>query len=229
MRKSVIIVQLVDTLFYAVYSLVMAMKLLRIHRTASRLGLLASIALGAFLSVFLMASASANGAGAKCYDALAGVATTCPKSTSFKIDGVQPGPNEDAFVTGKCYTIADTTKGWITSDCAGPNFKDVVPTQKTPNNVDSAQTGNCPAELDPQKECNIVRQYLNPVINALGIIVVLAVVISIVIGGIQYTTSADQPGAVQAARQRIINAVLALLAFTFLWSFLQWIIPGGIF
>ena len=205
------------------------MNSLRIYKTLNRFGLLASIALSALLPVFLTSPASANGAGAKCYDALAGVATTCPSSTSFKIDGKQPGPNEDAFVTGKCYTIADTTKGWVSADCAGPNFKDVVPTQKTPNNVDRAQTGNCPEELDPQKECNIVRQYLNPVINALGIVVVLAVVISIVIGGIQYTTSADQPGAVQAARQRIINAVLALIAFTFLWSFLQWIIPGGIF
>ncbi len=205
------------------------MNLLGIYKTVNRFALLASIAVSALVPAFFIAPVSANGAGAKCYDALAGVATTCPKSTSFKIDGVQPGPNEDAFVTGKCYTISDTEKGWVSSDCGGPNFKDVVPTQKTPNNVDNAQTGNCPTELDPQKECDIVRQYLNPIINALGIIVVLAVVISIVVGGIQYTTSADQPGAVQAARQRIINAVLALIAFTFLWSFLQWIIPGGIF
>ena len=199
---------------------------LRIYKTVSSVGLLASFAMSALVPVLFVTPAVAQaGNGAKCFDALSGVATSCPASTGFAVDGTKPGQ----FQTGKCYTIADTSKGWVSSDCAGDNFKNVVPTQGTPNNVDNAQSGNCPTELDPQKQCDIVRQYLNPIINALGIIVVIAVVISIVIGGIQYTTSADQPGAVSAARQRIINAVLALLAFTFLWSFLQWIVPGGIF
>lgn len=207
----------------------MAAHAFRIYKTISRFGGALGVALAMAVPVLIAqpvaAQGASNGGNAKCFDALAGVATTCPASTSFAVDGKKPGQ----FQTGKCYTIADTTKGWVTSDCNGDNFKNVVPTQSTPNNVDNAAQGNCPTELDPQKQCDIVRQYLNPIINALGILVVIAVVISIVIGGIQYTTSADQPGAVSAARHRIMNAIIALLAFTFLWSFLQWVVPGGIF
>lgn len=206
----------------------MVVTIVRIYKVVSRFGLVASLVVGAGMPIVLTSSAAAAD-GAKCYDALAGVATSCPKSTGFPVDGKKPAPTEDPFQAGKCYTIADTEKGWVTSDCSGDNFKKVVPTQSVPNNIDQATTGNCPTELDPQKQCDIVRQYLNPIINGLAILVVIAVVISIVIAGIQYSASADQPGATAAARQRIINAVVALVAFTFLWAFLQWLVPGGIF
>lgn len=51
----------------------------------------------------------------------------------------------------------------------------------------------------------------------------------IVIGGIQYSLSKGDSGAVASAKKRIVNALLALLAFIFLRAFLEWIIPGGIF
>lgn len=67
------------------------------------------------------------------------------------------------------------------------------------------------------------------VINVLSIGVGVVVTIMIVLGGLQYMTSRDNPQAVQAAKTRITNAVIGLVAFVFVYSFLQWLVPGGIF
>jgi len=77
------------------------------------------------------------------------------------------------------------------------------------------------------RDCGLVDKYVNPIINFLAIIVGLVVVISVVMGGVQYASSEDDPGKVAAAKSRIINAILGLLAFLFLYAFLQWIVPGG--
>lgn len=73
-----------------------------------------------------------------------------------------------------------------------------------------------------------IKQYVNPMIKFLAGVVGVFVVISIVAGGIQYATSADDPGKVSAAKQRIFQSVIGLLAFIFLMAFLQWVVPGGI-
>ena len=73
----------------------------------------------------------------------------------------------------------------------------------------------------------LIHNYVNPFINFLAIAVGIIVTISIVVGGIQYSASADDPQKVAKAKDRIINAIIALLAFLFLYAFLQWLVPGG--
>ena len=70
-------------------------------------------------------------------------------------------------------------------------------------------------------------EYVNPTIDFLAAGVGIVAVIMVVIGGIQYTTSQDDPQKVAAAKSRIINALFALLIFAFMWSLLQWLVPGG--
>ncbi|HJQ09231.1 MAG TPA: hypothetical protein VJ836_07170 [Candidatus Saccharimonadales bacterium] len=77
-------------------------------------------------------------------------------------------------------------------------------------------------------DCGLIEKYLNPIINFLAAIVGVVVVIAIIIGGIQYSSSADDPNKVAQAKTRIINALLGLIAFMFLYAFLQWVIPGGL-
>ncbi len=79
-----------------------------------------------------------------------------------------------------------------------------------------------------QSNCGIIR-YLVIFIRALSAIVGITVVIMIIIGGIQYSASADNPQTAQAAQKRIGNAVIALIAYIFTFAFLQWLVPGGIF
>lgn len=79
-----------------------------------------------------------------------------------------------------------------------------------------------------QGKCGITK-YLTIFINALSALVGIVVVIMIIIGGIQYAAASDDPAKLAAAKQRIANAILALIIFVFAFSFLQWLIPGGIF
>jgi len=70
---------------------------------------------------------------------------------------------------------------------------------------------------------------INVVVNFLSIGVGVVVVAMIIIGGIQYSAAGDNPQALTAAKQRITNALIALFAFFFIFAFLQWLIPGGVF
>lgn len=161
-----------------------------------------------------------------CFDGLAGAATRCPDTPSerYPVDGKLPG----TFDKSKCYRILDPAKGWETFSCTDAVFKDVIDTVKVGDVTDNAEKGECAADLDPDKKCDVIALYLNPIINAMTAFFVLIVVGAIIIGGIQYSASADQPQAAAAAKGRIINAIIALVGFIFLWAFLQWVVPGGL-
>lgn len=88
-------------------------------------------------------------------------------------------------------------------------------------------TGDC-TDQDLTKNCGIVG-YLLLTINILSGIVGVVVIAMMIAGGIQYSSAGGDPGKVVAAKKRIGNALLALVAYIFLYAFLQWIVPGGIF
>jgi hypothetical protein len=89
----------------------------------------------------------------------------------------------------------------------------------------AAASGNC-SNLD---KCDFIMRYLNPFIQLLSALVGVVVVISIVIGGIQYSSSAGDPQRAQAAKNRIRNAIIALITFIFLYALLNFLVPGGLF
>jgi len=66
-------------------------------------------------------------------------------------------------------------------------------------------------------------------INILSAVVGVVVVAVIVFAGIEYSSSGGDPGRTAAAKGRIINAIIALVAYMFLYIILQWLIPGGLF
>lgn len=74
----------------------------------------------------------------------------------------------------------------------------------------------------------LVERYIMPITRFLAAIVGLVVVISIVVGGIQYASAEDDPQKVAKAKDRILNSLLGLLTFMLLYGLLEWIIPGGI-
>lgn len=85
------------------------------------------------------------------------------------------------------------------------------------------------AECDIDNGCDIIAKYVNPAINLLSFIFGLIAVISLVMGGIQYAASTGDPQKVTAAKDRIRNTIIAVAAYFFLYGFLQFLIPGGIF
>lgn len=77
--------------------------------------------------------------------------------------------------------------------------------------------------------CNPIVKDINIVVNFLSVAVAIIVVAMLIVGGIQYSIAGDKPENVNAAKQRIINALIALFAYIFTFAFLQWLIPGGLF
>jgi hypothetical protein len=77
--------------------------------------------------------------------------------------------------------------------------------------------------------CPILSDYVIPAINALSAAVGVVVVIMVVWGGIQYTSSKDNPQQAAQAKEHIRNALLALVIYIFIVAFLNWVVPGGIF
>lgn len=138
------------------------------------------------------------------------------------------------FTSGECYIEGVNSAGtdvWqAQKDCSSQDFSVIasygtnMPTDITNTSNDSALVGKC--QINSQT-CDIVAVYINPIVDFLAAIVGIVVVISIVLGGIQYSASADNPQASAAAKKRIGNALLAAVAFLFLYGFLEFIIPGG--
>jgi hypothetical protein len=89
--------------------------------------------------------------------------------------------------------------------------------------------GGQPGHCNSSNNCDLVKLYVNPFIRVLGIVVGLVVAASLVLGGIQYSASSGDPQKTSAAKSRITNTLLAFMAFAFLYAFLNFLIPGGIF
>ncbi len=172
--------------------------------------------------VGILGTQQAHAATAKCYQSLGGGSFgssvfDCPASTPYKIDG-------GTFADNKCYrTIAFGSQiVWQKVDCTKPPF-----TAQANTTVDHFKTDCNDATLSTTN-CGIVR-YLQIFINALSGLVGIVIVIMMIIGGIEYSAAGNDPQRVSAARSKISNALLALLVFIFMYAFLQWVVPGGIF
>jgi hypothetical protein len=72
-------------------------------------------------------------------------------------------------------------------------------------------------------------QDIQKILNFLSAGVGIVVIGVIILGGIQYSMAGDNSQAVGAAKQRIINGLIALVAFIFMFAFLNWLLPGGAF
>jgi hypothetical protein len=99
-----------------------------------------------------------------------------------------------------------------------------------PTDASASDTACKPDQGQPldANNCRIV-YYIVVLTRALATIVGIVIVIMIAVGGIQYTAARDDPQAVNVAKQRIQNAIFALLFYIFGFAFLQWLVPGGIF
>lgn len=70
---------------------------------------------------------------------------------------------------------------------------------------------------------------LNLIVNFLSALVGILVIGDLILGGIQYSAAGNSPEAVNKAKKRMINGMIALVAFLFIFAFVQWLIPGGVF
>lgn len=55
-----------------------------------------------------------------------------------------------------------------------------------------------------------------------------AAVIGVVVAGIMYLTARDNESQVTAAKQRLLNTVIGLIAWVVMFSVVNWLIPGAV-
>lgn len=84
------------------------------------------------------------------------------------------------------------------------------------------------ADCKDLSTCDLITDYVKPTINLLVAVVGIGAVISIIVGGIQYSSSGGNPQKSSAAKDRIRNSVIGLLAFLFLYAMLNFLVPGGV-
>lgn len=127
------------------------------------------------------------------------------------------------------YASADacTDKGqWTTSNgtCCPVNQVQIANGSVSCNTSDS-----CSGDISNTQAMNcIFQRYINPAISLLSALVGILVVVTIIRGGLMYTSSAGDPSKAAAGKQHIINALIGLAAYLMLYVFLQFIIPGGV-
>jgi hypothetical protein len=130
--------------------------------------------------------------------------------------------------------------GGSTNDSKIESCKSSVKQQPYKDNQEPTRPDNKPSEASQSYNCsdktkeecldqNPIMVWLKLLINIFMGVIGVAAVLMITVGGIQYITARDNAQAVASAKQRIINVVIGLVAFMFLYAFLQWLIPGGIF
>lgn len=86
----------------------------------------------------------------------------------------------------------------------------------------------CPKYASDSATSCLYAKYINPLIAGLSVLAVLAAIIGIVIGGLQYASSSGDPQKAATARGKITKALFGFLTFLFLYSLLQFFSPGGI-
>lgn len=84
----------------------------------------------------------------------------------------------------------------------------------------SGSTGTGSDEID-----NMLVMFINILTAVAG----LAIVGSIIVGGIQYMTAGGNAAQVSSAKNRIVVSIASLFLLSFGYAILQWLVPGGIF
>ncbi len=101
------------------------------------------------------------------------------------------------------------------------------PADDTPKKPSTDGKGDPALSCDVNSDCNLYEKYVNPIITLLAGFVAIAVTIGIISGGIRYAGAGDDPQKIGAAKRQIQNAIIALLAFIFLYAAIQWLVPSA--
>jgi Type IV secretion system pilin len=135
--------------------------------------------------------------------------------------------SEDQAVvqSGQCVTY-EVNGGKATRDCVGVKTSTDTGNSTNTDGQEVLET-DCGAERIDAENCQIVK-YLVSGINFLSALAGLAIVGSIMVAGYQYMTARDNSGQIEAAKKRIIWAIVALILFIFMYSILNFLVPGGV-
>ena len=95
---------------------------------------------------------------------------------------------------------------------------------------DQLSDGQCEPENNEElnaENCGII-DIVVTVINFLSAFAGIAIIASLMIAGFIYMTAQDDPGKVQKAKSRIVQTLIALVLFIFMYALLNFLVPGGV-
>lgn len=189
-------------------------------------GLLIALFLGSTLfGVASAASAPKDG----CFDN--GQPTTCPPDGTVDTNQNVMTPS----TPGDCYAFNGPSPGLQIGGVAG-EWAQVSCKDLTTLITSSAMSNFCGGpsdrvytsiDLGCQGKGNAILDMLFAIVRLLSDGVGVVVIASVVVGGIQYTTSAGDPNAAAKAVGRIRAALLALVIFIFAYAILNYVLPGA--
>jgi hypothetical protein len=186
------------------------------------ISLLMALCLGSsHSSVALAASVPTHG----CFSN--GQATTCPPA------GTLDSNQAVMYTSTNCYSyIAPEQVGGASGQWLEVSCQDLTtPITATTSNYFCGGTSDrvyISIDFGCQGKGNPILDMLFAIIRLLSDGVGIVIIASVIVGGIQYTTSAGDPGAAAKATGRIRSSLIALLIFIFAYAILNYVIPGAI-
>ncbi len=133
------------------------------------------------------------------------------------------GPQKNQICSG------DTTDPAAIHVCGSDgNVGNVTPGEDHHNEVKVGFDFGCRGDAYPG-QLNPILDIAFAILRFLSTGVGLIVIGSIIVAGIQYSASRGNPQATEAAIKRITSSLIGLLIFIFMFAFLNFIIPGGMF
>jgi hypothetical protein len=182
-------------------------------------------------SILLVSKAEAATPG--CYsasgsaDRITITATDCPNAD------IQEDVNK-----GACYIRYNQSSTFTGQACSSittglndnSGSSNITQSQEGGTDRDSFSGGQCEPEGDEglnSENCGIINIVVS-VINFLSAIAGIALVASLMISGYLYMTARDNAGQIEKAKARIIQTLIALTVFIFMYALLNFLIPGGL-
>ena len=184
-------------------------------------GLFITLFLGTALSGVAFAASTRTGG---CY--VNGQSTTCPPTGTQDINGNTMEPKDFCYdSTGAAPTVG-VTGSWVEVSCQDLT---TVISPSMANNFCGGPSDRVTTSIDfgCKGQGNPILDMAFAVIRLLSDGVGIVVIASMVVGGIQYTTSAGDPNAAAKAVGRIRSSLLALLIFIFAYAILNYVLPGA--
>lgn len=108
-----------------------------------------------------------------------------------------------------------------------PADEDVAICSDNDERSDGATECDCTETPLTSENCEIIN-YIVIGTNVLTVIAGLAIIGGIITAGYQYMTAEDNPGKVNAARTRVVWALVALVLLLFSYAILNFLVPGGV-
>ncbi|MBQ6130628.1 hypothetical protein IJI72_03020 [Candidatus Saccharibacteria bacterium] len=164
-------------------------------------------------------------------DTSSGTDTSTDTSTGSGTDtstGTSTGTDTSTGTGTGTGTGTDTSTGSSTDDPA-TTVETSNGSKCGDNQVETSILGGDSGCYDVQGDGKDIFEMLGIVLDVLTYGVGAAGVIGIVIAAIQYATAAGNESQMTKAKTRIIEVVIGLIAYGLMYTFLQWLVPGGMF